>query len=175
MKPLFRLSVLPALLLVLAAAAFAAPTPIAVGKPAPQFTYHLLGGKTLTPTQLRGHKYILWTMGTWCPSCVAGSQIAAEHIAELQRAHVALVEMEAYENLGGNGPSLESVKSGVGKPADASNWYWGILTEQQTATIDPKSAMDVFYLVDAHGTVVKQSMAPGAHWDQIEAFINGRS
>jgi hypothetical protein len=52
---------------------------------------------------------------------------------------------------------------------------WGILNEQQTATIDPKSAMDVFYLVDEHGKVTAQSMAPGAHWDQVEAFVNSRS
>jgi thiol-disulfide isomerase/thioredoxin len=175
MKRAFGLLVLPFVLAWFSASAWAAPAPISVGQPAPQLTYHLLDGKTLAPAQLRGRKYILWTMGTWCPSCVAGSQMLAKHIAELQRAHVALVEMEAYDNLGGNGPSLASVKAGIGAAAQASNWYWGILTERQTALIDPKSAMDVFYLVDASGKVVAQGMAPGAHWDRIEAFVNGRS
>lgn len=159
----------------LAAPAYAASAAMAVGAPAPQFTYRLLGGKTLAPAALRGHKYILWVMGTWCPSCQAGSQIAAQHIADLERAHVALVEMEAYDNLGGNGPTLASVKSGIGKAAGAPDWYWGILDERQTATIDPKSLMDVYYLVDERGMVVGQGMAPGAHWDQIEAFVHGHS
>lgn len=175
MKRFFQVFALPALLALVAQSALAVPAPIAVGKPAPQFTYHLLGGKVLTPVQLRGRKYILWVMGTWCPSCQAGSQIVAKHIAELQRKHIALVEMEAYDNLGGNGPTLASVKSGIGKAADAPNWYWGILNEEQTAAIDPKNAMDVFYLVDEHGRVAAQNMAPGAHWDQIESFINNRS
>jgi thiol-disulfide isomerase/thioredoxin len=172
MKRFPQLFALPALLALVMQSALAAPAPIAVGKPAPAFTYYLLDGKTLTPAQLRGRKYVLWVMGTWCPSCQAGSQIAAQHIAELRRKNVALVEMEAYNNLGGHGPTLASVRNGIGKAAEAPNWYWGILNEEQTATIDPKSAMDVFYLVDEHGNVVAQSMAPGAHWNQIEAFIN---
>lgn len=152
--------------------ALGAPAPIAVGKRAPTLTYRLLDGKTLTPAQLRGRKYVLWVIGTWCPSCQAGSQIIGRHIAELRRKNVALVEMEAYNNLGGSGPTLASVKDGIGKDADAPNWYWGVLSAEQTATIDPSSAMDVFYLVDGYGNVVAQGMAPGAHWDQIESFID---
>lgn len=171
MKRFVQVSLVAALLALFAQSALAATAPIAVGKSAPQFAYHLIDGKALYPKQLRGHKYILWVMGTWCPSCQAGSQVVAEHIAELQRKHVALVEMEAYENLGANGPSLASVKNSIGKAADAPNWYWGILNEEQTVTIDPKSAMDVFYLVDEHGHVVAQGMAPGAHWDIIQSFI----
>lgn len=152
--------------------AFASTAPIAVGSPAPPFTYHLLGGKSLPPNALQGHKYILWVMATWCPSCTTGSHVVAQHLAELQRHHVALVEMEAYEDLGASGPSLQSVKDGIGYAAAASNWYWGILSQEQTLAIDPKSSMDVFYLIDAHGKVVSQGMAPGAHWDQVESFIS---
>jgi thiol-disulfide isomerase/thioredoxin len=152
--------------------ASASTTPIAVGNPAPIFTYHLLDGKTLTPNQLQGRKYILWVMATWCPSCTTGSQVVAQHIAELQRHHVALVEMEAYDDLGASGPSLQSIKDGIGNAAASSNWHWGILNEEQTLAIDPKSSMDVFYLIDAHGRVVSQGMAPGAHWDQVESFMS---
>lgn len=152
--------------------ASASTTPIAVGNPAPTFTYHLLDGKSLAPDQLQGRKYILWVMATWCPSCTTGSQVVAQHIAELQRHHVALIEMEAYDDLGASGPTLQSVKDGIGNAAIASNWHWGILSEEQTLAIDPKSSMDVFYLIDAHGKVVSQGMAPGAHWDQVESFIS---
>jgi len=145
---------------------------IAVGNPAPTFTYHLLGGKRLNPNQLQGRKYILWVMATWCPSCTTGSQVVAQHLAELRRHHVALVEMEAYDDLGASGPSLQSIKDGIGNAAAASNWYWGILSQEQTLAIDPKSSPDVFYLIDAHGKVVSQGMAPGAHWDQVESFIS---
>lgn len=167
-----HLFALPALLV--AQSTLAASAPISVGKLAPQFAYHLIDGQMLTPAQLQGHKYILWIMGTWCPSCQAGSQIAAQHIVDLARKHVAPVEMEAFDNLGGDGPSPASVKSGIGKSANAPYRYWGILNQEQTATIDPKSAMDIFYLVDAHGKVIAQGMAPGAHWNQIEAFINAQ-
>jgi len=174
MKRSLQVLLVFALVVLGAHAVLAAPAPIAVGKAAPEFSYRLLSGKTVSPAQLRGHRYILWVMGTWCPSCQAGSQVVAQHIADLERNHVALVEMEAYNNLGATGPTLASVKSGIGKTAHASNWYWGILNEEQTATIDPKSSMDVFYLIDGHGKVVAQGMAPGAHWDMIESFVNGR-
>lgn len=172
-RPLYVLVAL-ALVVLGAQNAVAAPSPITVGKAAPQFSYGLLNGKSVAPAQLRGHKYILWVMGTWCPSCQAGSQIAAQHIGDLQRHHVALVEMEAHNNLGATGPSLLSVKNGIGKATDASSWYWGVLSEEQTTSIDPKSLMDVFYLVDQHGKVIAQGMSLGAHWAQIESFIRAK-
>ncbi len=176
MNALLRVCLVAGVLSVLTAgpAVSAGPAAVDIGHRVPPVTYSLLDGRTLHSARLRGHKYILWVMATWCPSCQAGSTLMAQHVADLQRAHAALVEMEAYDNLGGSGPSLASIKAGIGSPGDAPNWYWGVLTRQQTLLLDPKGLMDVFYLVDEHGTVVAQGMAPAAHWDMISAFLNGR-
>jgi len=146
---------------------------VAVGRPIPTFTYRLLGGARLDTARLRGHRYMLWVMATWCPSCVTGAHVLARHNAQLRRSGFRIVQLEAAGDLGYPGPSLASIRSGVGLSSTAPNWYWGILTEAQSLALDPASAPDVFYLVDRHGRVRAQSSAPAAHWAQISAFAAG--
>ncbi len=154
--------------------ALAAAPAIAVGHPAPNFTYHLLGGARLSAGSLRGHRYLLWVMATWCPSCVTGAHALAAHAAKLRRAGFRMVQLEAAGDLGYPGPSLESIRNSIGAVAAPPNWYWGTLSEAQSLALDPASAPDVFYLVDRHGRVRAQSSAPAAHWAQISAFASGR-
>jgi thiol-disulfide isomerase/thioredoxin len=155
--------------------AVAAASPaIAIGRPAPPFAYRLLSGGVLHASALRGRPYLLWAVATWCPSCVTGSALLARHIAEIERAHAAVVELELYDDLGGSGPPLESVRRGVGAAAFARDWYWGILTEDQTAVLDPTGTMDIYYVVDARGRIVAQGMAPAAHWESIAPLLGIR-
>jgi len=146
---------------------------IAVGHPAPNFQYHLLDGKRLSARSLHGHRYLLWVMATWCPSCVTGAHALAAHAAQLRRTGFRIVQLEANGDLGYPGPSLASIRNGIGAVASPPNWYWGILSESQSLALDPSSAPDVFYLVDRHGRVRAQSSAPAAHWAQIAAFAAG--
>lgn len=155
-------------------AARAASQRLVVGGTAPSFTYRLIDGTALSPAALRGRRYILWVMATWCPSCTTGASVVARHIAELRAHGVLVLQMEAAGNLGYPGPSLASIRDGIGSAAHASNWYWGQLTQQQSLTIDPASYPDVYYLVDEHGRVVMQDAAPAAHWSQIETFASAR-
>ncbi len=163
-----------ALVFVLAGAALASTQSIVVGKPAPAFTYRLIDGKALTPATLRGHRYLLWVMATWCPSCTTGASVVAHHIALLRARHMLVVQMEAAGDLGYPGPSLTSIRDGIGEAARSPNWFWGVLTQEQSLAIDPSSIPDVYYLVDASGRVVAQGSAPGAHWGDIENFAEGR-
>jgi hypothetical protein len=155
------------------ATAFAAE-PLAVGQSAPAFTYRLLDGKPLAPGTLRGHSYVLWMVATWCPSCQTGSNVVGSHIAFLRAHGVRIVEMELANDLGQPGPGLASFHRAVGQSANSPNWYWGELTQAQTAALDPRGDMDLYYLVDGHGKIVAISGNPAVTWDAIAHFATAK-
>jgi thiol-disulfide isomerase/thioredoxin len=150
-------------------AAFAAQ-PLVVGQSAPAFTYHLLNGRQLTTSELRGHPYVLWLVASWCSSCETGSKVVSDHIGFLRSRNVRVVEMRLFEDLGAPGPGLQSFEKAVGANATSANWYWGELTEAQTAALDPQGYPDLYYLVDARGTIVAINGNPAASWDVIQRF-----
>ncbi len=160
--------------LALGASAQAATQSVIVGKPAPAMQFRTIDGKTISPAALRGHRYVLWIMATWCPSCTTGAAIVAQHMVELRARHVLILQMEAAGNLGYPGPSLASIQNSIGPAGRSPNWYWGELTQAQSLMLDPSSTPDIYYLVNKRGTVIEQGSAPGAHWDQIERFSEGR-
>jgi thiol-disulfide isomerase/thioredoxin len=143
---------------------------LTVGQPAPAFTYHLLDGRELSADTLRGHPYVLWTVATWCPSCQTGSEVIGSHIGFLRSHGVRVVEMQLAGDLGRPGPGLAAFHKAVGTAANTPNWYWGVLTGSQTAALDPKGNMDVYYLVDAHGKIIATSGNPAVTWNTIAQF-----
>jgi hypothetical protein len=142
------------------------------GQAAPAFTYHLLDGHDLRPAELHGHRYVLWMVATWCPSCQTGSNVVGSHIAFLREHDVRVVEMELANNLGARGPKLEEFRKAVGMSGAAPNWYWGELTQEQTLALDPKGDMDLYYLVDAQGRIAAIDGNPSASWDTIAKFAS---
>lgn len=170
MKALRSIAFTTTLLFLAAFAGVLAAEPPGEGQPAPAFTYNLLDGSRLSPGTLHGHPYVLWMVATWCPSCQTGSNVVASHITFLRAHGVRIVEMQLANDLGQPGPGLASFHKAVGKSASSPNWYWGELTEAQTAALDPKGDMDLYYLVDAHGKIVAVSGNPAATWDAIAHF-----
>ncbi|TAM60598.1 redoxin domain-containing protein [bacterium] len=146
-----------------------------IGQPAPAFAYRLTDGKTLTPSELRGHPYMLWLMATWCSSCQGGTAVVAQHIGELRAHGVRVVQVEVANDLGYSGPPLASFRKAVGMAAASPNWYWGELTRAQTQTLDPRAYPDIYYLINAQGRIVAIDGAPAATWSSIERFAEGKS
>lgn len=170
MKALRSIAIATTLLFSGAFAGVLAAAPLAVGQPAPAFTYRLLDGSRLSPSTLRGQSYMLWMVATWCPSCQTGSNVVASHITFLRAHGVRVVEMQLANDLGQPGPGLASFHKAVGKSANSPNWFWGELTEAQTAALDPKGDMDLYYLVDGHGKIIAISGNPAVTWDAIAHF-----
>ncbi|TAM57669.1 redoxin domain-containing protein [bacterium] len=152
------------------AAGSAATEALAPGSSAPSLAYRLIDGKTLTPSELRGHPYVLWLMATWCSSCQGGTAVVAQHIGELRARGVYVVQVEVAHDLGYPGPPLASFQKAVGMAAAAPNWYWGQLTEAQMRQLDPHAYPDIYYLVDAQGQIVAVDGAPAATWSRIARF-----
>ena len=150
--------------------ASAASRPLAVGDKIPTFTYRLLDRHQLSPKTLRGHRYVLWMVASWCSSCQAGSGVVGDHIADLRTRGVSVVEMRLTNDLGAPGPGLQQFQKAVGMNAAAPNWYWGELSAKQTLALDSKGYPDIYYLVNADGTIAQIDGNPAGTWDTIADF-----
>jgi len=93
-------------------------------------------------------------VASWCSSCQTGSTVVGDHIADLGSRGIRVVEMRLANDLGAPGPGLQRFQKAVGMNAASPNWYWGELTRAQTAVLDPKGYPDLYYLVDAKGSIV---------------------
>ncbi len=145
--------------------------PLAEGQPAPAFTYHLLDGRQLPPSALRGHPYLLYVVATWCGSCLISTKVIGRHVDFLRQHDVQVVEMRLFEDLGAPGIGLKKFQKVVGPNATSPIWHWGELTKTQTAALDPDGAPSIYYLVDANGTIVMTYSDPKTTWDWIERFV----
>ncbi|GAC1550199.1 MAG: hypothetical protein NVS3B16_24420 [Vulcanimicrobiaceae bacterium] len=151
-------------------AASSATQPVAVGDRMPAFSYHLLNGRELSPSALRGRRYVLWMVASWCSSCEAGSGVVGQHIAALRNRGILVVEMRLANDLGAPGPGLQQFQKSVGMNAASPNWYWGELSEKQTLALDSKGYPDIYYLVDSDGKVAAIAGNPAVTWDRIASF-----
>lgn len=169
------LAVIGALAIVSAPTTARAAEMLGAGQRAPAFDYTLLDGHTLSHSALRGHPYIVWMVASWCPSCQTGSGVVGEHIDFLRSHGVLVVEMQLAKDLGGSGPGLQTFQKAVGMRAASPNWYWGELSDAQTAVLDPKGYPDMYYLVDGRGTIVAVDGNPATTWDRIATFAASAS
>jgi len=80
--------------------------------------------------------------------------------------------MRLANDLGAPGPGLQQFQKAVGMNAASPNWYWGELTQAQTAALDPKGLSDVYYLVDANGVIAAVDGNPAGSWDHIASFMS---
>jgi thiol-disulfide isomerase/thioredoxin len=147
-----------------------APQALSVGSLAPNSSYALSDGRTISSSDLAGHPYMLWIMATWCSSCQGGTQVMAQHIAELRTRGVRVLQLEAAGDLGYAGPPISAFQAAVGAAGRSRNWLWGTATMQQMHALDPNGYPDIYYLVNADGTIAAINGAPAATWSEIEKF-----
>ncbi len=172
MNPIQTLGALTfsALALALPLDASAASQPLAVGDTIPAFSYRMRDGHQLSPAALRGHRYLLWMVASWCSSCEAGSGVVGQHIAYLRDRGISVVELRLANDLGAPGPGLQQFQKSVGTSANWPNWYWGGLNDKQTLALDPKGFPDIYYLVNADGKIARIDGNPAGTWDAIASF-----
>lgn len=144
------------------------PSPLAVGSTAPSGTLTTIDGHTMSTASFRGKPTLLWFVTTWCPSCQSGTQVMAQNVRKLRAHGVRVVELELYNNLGGQGPDLASFQQDyAGRAGRRPGWQWGTASQQLSTTYDPKGYLDIYYLVDAQGTIQYINGSPGATMPQL--------
>ncbi|MHB8293356.1 MAG: TlpA family protein disulfide reductase [Acidimicrobiales bacterium] len=134
----------------------AVPTAIVptVGRVAPSGAFTTPAGATASVASLRGTPTLVWFVTTWCTSCQAGTQLLAQDIAKFRADGVRVVELELYQDLGQSGPSIASFASSyAGAAATNPDWSFGVASAGLTRTYDPRSYLELYYLLNAKGRV----------------------
>ena len=153
----------------------AAATPT-IGQPAPDGTYTTVAGTTTTVASLRGRPTLLWFVATWCPSCQAGTPAIAQAFPQLRAAGLRVVEVELYQNLGQPGPSVaEFGKSYAGSDYGDPDWVFGTSSASLTRAYDPEGYTDIYYLLDARGSVTYVNGQPASTLPDLLNHASGRT
>ena len=169
--------VILAVLIVGAAAYFIvnppAPPGVRTGTEAPTFTFTSPSGVPTELSAYRGHPVVLWMVATWCSGCAAGTQVFAQsYYSQYSAAHVTLLEIEDYNDLGESGPGISSFASAYGYHGQ-SGWVLGVASASATGTYNPNSELDYYYVVSAGGVVVAQGSGLGGNFGAALSAATG--
>ncbi len=135
----------------------------AVGLAAPDGTFTTVTGKQLSIASLQGKPALVWFVSTWCSSCQAGTQAMAANVSQLSSDGVRVVEVELYQDLGQSGPNMTSfAKALAGNQYSNPDWVFAKSSKGLTETYDPKSYLDIYYLLNSSGQITYVNSSPGS-------------
>lgn len=138
-------------------------TPQAVGLSAPNGTLTTTSGSQLSIASLQGKPTLIWFVATWCSSCQAGTQAIAANISKLSSDGVRVVEVELYKDLGQSGPGMTAfAKAFAGNQYANPDWVFAKSSKSLTQIYDPKSYLDIYYLLNSHGQITYVNGSPGS-------------
>ena len=150
-----------------------APALPSVGSKAPDGVFTTISGKTVSVASLRGKPTLLWFVTTWCSSCQASTETLAQNLSALGRDGVRVAEVELYDDLGTQGPTLQSFgQQYAGAAFRSPNWTWGVASEAMSQTYDPVGYLDIYYLLDAQGMIRYINSAPVETMPQIRNAVS---
>ena len=142
----------------------------AIGLVAPNGTLTTASGQQRSVASLRGKPTLLWFVSTWCSSCQAGTQAMAQNISHLASDGVHVVEVELYGDLGQSGPDISSFgRQLAGRQYGNPDWTFATSSSALTRTYDPRSYLDIYYLLDAKGRIVYVNSSPASTMSTILA------
>ncbi len=131
------------------------------------FPLTLLNGTTINTTTLKGHPFVLWFVTTWCSSCIESQQLlASEYYPALHSKGILIVEVENYDDLGENGPTVLQYTQKYGG-LNQPGWLIGTAPEWVTQKYNPDEYLDIFYLVNQAGQIVGENEGLGAYLGSI--------
>jgi thiol-disulfide isomerase/thioredoxin len=131
------------------------------------FPLTLVNGTTINTGSLRGHPLLVWLVTTWCSSCAESQQLlASEYYPLLHSKGIIIVEVENYDDLGEQGPSLRQFIDEYGG-ANMPGWLIGTAPQWVTEKYNPDQYLDIFYLVSQNGLIVGQNVGLGAYLGSI--------
>lgn len=88
--------------------------------------------------------------------------MARQLLPQLKAGGVSVVELELYNNLGGQGPDITSFgRRCAGAFYSDPSWTWGTASQDLSLAYDSKGYLDVYYLLDADGRVRYVNGSPG--------------
>lgn len=135
----------------------------AVGLSAPDGALTTTSRQQLSIASFRGKPTLIWFVATWCSSCQAGTQSLAANISQFSADGVRVVEVELYKDLGQSGPDITTFgKRFAGKQYSNPDWTFAKSSKGLTQTYDPKSYLDIYYLLNSKGQITYVNGSPGS-------------
>ncbi len=134
------------------------------GSAAPDFSFTTPSGGSSQLSAYVGHPLVLWWVATWCSSCQLATQVfAQQYLSQYENAHVLLLEMEDYNDLGQSGPSISAMASAYGYHGQ-SGWVLGVGSSSGTSTYNPQDQLDYYYVISGSGVIVSQGAGLGGNF-----------
>lgn len=138
-------------------------TPQAVGLAAPDGTFKTTTGQQLSIASLRGKPTLIWFVATWCSSCQAGTHAMAVNLPKLSADGVRVVEIELYKDLGQPGSDMATFgKALAGSQYSNPDWVFATSSKRLTQVYDPKSYLDIYYLINSKGQITYIDGSPAS-------------
>ena len=140
-----------------------------VGATATEARFTTVHGETKQLSEYRGQKVMFWVFATWCPSCQKAAQALQKNNDKLQ--NVQILALKTHGNAGYDGPTITKfAQQYAPQLVNADNWVWSTLSEQSTNVWNPQNRPDIYWLIDADGTIQAKTAAPAATINQITQF-----
>lgn len=145
-----------------------ADRPLPYPMPAVEYTS---GHQAHSLAELKGRRYMLWLVSTWCHTCVASLRVMSEANDQLAKRGFTIVLVRNHGNDGAPGPDARGFVARFAPGLlDAPNWRFGEASAQMKQTLNPRQYPDIYFLVDEQGRVQRVSTAPTVTLDRILAF-----
>jgi thiol-disulfide isomerase/thioredoxin len=149
------------------------PSTIALNQSAVNASFYNESGDSVDLNSLRGHGFLLWLVTTWCSSCQAGTQAMAQYIEDFQKFNVTVYELELYNDLGQNGPSMNAfIGQFASKSAHNPDWKFGQASLKLSQLYDPNGYLDIYYLISPSFKVAYINSSPGSTMNQLLASVS---
>ena len=143
---------------------------VGVGSLAPNGTLTETSGSNLQISSLKGSPSLIWFVSTWCSSCQQGTQVMNGYISKFKALKVKVIEAELYDDLGQSGPSIASFGSQLaGNNFNSPNWIFATASQKVIQTYDPKSYLDIYYLMNSKGKITYINGSPGSTMSSLLA------
>lgn len=144
---------------------------IRVGMHAAKGTFTTLDGSQRNLADYRGEKVLLWFVATWCPSCQTSAAALRRHHQQLQSLRILAVKM--HQNAGYDGPTIrEFAEQYAPETLEEDHWTWGRADRETTRRYDPRTVVDIFYLIDEEGIIRTVDRVPTTTINKITRFAN---
>ncbi len=142
---------------------------VIINSKAPDASFTALNNIQMKLSNFKGQKVMLWLVATWCSSCSEGARVLSENEDSIK--NIKIITLKTYNNAGYPGPTIEKfAKESAPKMLLVKNWLWGNITKKSTSVYNPRNYPDIYFLIDANGTIRNISDAPAATINTIRAF-----
>jgi len=145
-----------------------APSP-----PAPNGSFTVPGGPSMTIASLRGTPTMVWFVAGGCASCAASIPAVAQHFTQLHADGVKVVTLGLAGDFSPGAPGASQVVSfgtaAASGKVQRPGWIWGVASKALSLAYDPTGQPDVYAVIGKGGHIRYTNSVPDSTMPQLLA------